>query len=263
MALVKENYLEERVAMGLVPGVTPIRILGVNIGPTTTAEILGASGSTHAFPVAALSSPKVSSSSANDTAAGSGVRTITATGVNSSFVEVSETISMNGQTQVAVTAAFMDVNTFRTATVGTAGGAAAGDIYFYTGAATAGVPNDLTTVQAKVLVGYNQDLTCKYTVPAGKSLLIRRFTAGTHGSATAQPTLLRVHYSTNFGITYMETFDTHMNTGGKVDSNLKNPMYFPEKTQMMVSVLCAAGTAATMGALEGWVIDNSSNFLGI
>lgn len=263
MAIVKENYLEERVAMGLIQGVTPIKIMGINIGPTTSAEILGASGSTHAFPVAALSSPVVSSSSANDAAAGSGVRTITATGVKADFTEVSETITMNGTTQVAVTGAFMDVNTFRTATVGTAGTSAAGDIYFYTGTATAGVPDSLPTVQAKVLVGYNQDLTCKYTVPLGKSLLIRRFTAGTHGSATAQPTLLRVHYSTNFGITYMESFDTHMNTGGKIDGNLKTPMFFPERTQMMVSVLCAAGTAATMGMLEGWVIDNSSNFLGI
>jgi hypothetical protein len=105
----------------------------------------------------------VSSSSASDTAAGTGARTVLITGLDANYDVITDTVTMNGQTAVTTTKSFLRINNMLVATAGT-GLANAGIIYIGSGAVTSGVPAVIYNV---IAVGYNNATSSQYTVPAG------------------------------------------------------------------------------------------------
>jgi hypothetical protein len=137
-------------------------ISGYNPDVDTTWENLWAAGGLINYPAAALQM-KVSSSSANDTAAGTGTRSVTITGLDEDYNEIVETIALNGQTAVTTTNSFLRINNFTTATAGS-GLTNAGDVYIGTGVVTAGVP---ATIYDMMPAGFNIHQTHAYTIPAG------------------------------------------------------------------------------------------------
>lgn len=70
----------------------------------------------------------VSSTNANDTAAGTGARTVLITGLDENYNDVTESIILNGLTGVNTTKQFIRVFKVRVTTAGS-GATAAGDIY--------------------------------------------------------------------------------------------------------------------------------------
>lgn len=136
---------------------------GLNPAVGASYEAVWDYGGDYNFVVAA--GPKVSSSDANDTAAGTGARTVRVFGLVAG-VETSEDVTLNGQTQVALTKVFTSVYSCEVLTAGS-GGTNAGDIYCSTGAVTAGVPNTATTVHFKMLAGASMSYNCAFRVPAG------------------------------------------------------------------------------------------------
>jgi len=134
---------------------------------------------------------KVSSSSTDDAAAGTGARTVYVEGLDANHREISETVTLNGQTEVLTTQSFIHINDAYVATAGS-GNSAAGDIYFGTGTVTAGVP---ATVYDLIKFDYNRRITGSYTIPAGYTghLVQGLFSAGqAGGSAQVVGRLLRV-----------------------------------------------------------------------
>ena len=119
----------------------------------------------------------VSSTSANDTAAGTGLRTLRIDGITTGNAEVSETITLNGQTGVLTSNVYTSIQYMDGLTAG-ASEKNAGDIYVGTGTITAGVP---ATAFGQILAGQNQSLMGYYTVPAGYSgyLLAGSISSGT------------------------------------------------------------------------------------
>jgi hypothetical protein len=105
----------------------------------------------------------VSSSSANDTSAGTGARTVYILGINSTGGEVSETVTLNGQTAVNTTHTYTEIQSAMVMSVGS-GGKNAGDIYIGTGTVTSGVP---ANVYGHILTGENESLMGHITIPAG------------------------------------------------------------------------------------------------
>lgn len=176
----KNEAFELQVSRGQVQGHSAVTFSGYNTDIDTTWESLIPSGGVIVYPTSA-EQMKVSSSSANDTAAGTGARTITITGLDASWNEISEVVTMNGQTAVLTTNSFLRINGL---SVTTADGllANAGNIYVGNGVVTAGVP---ATIYDMIPAGFNNRQTHAYTIPAnytGYIVSARFVTAQTAGS---------------------------------------------------------------------------------
>jgi len=100
------------------------------------------------------------SSDAADTAAGTGARTVTLFGLNSSWAEVSETVTLDGTTPVNTVGTYHRIYRMFVASAGS-GLKNAGNI-----TATAATDG---TVTARITAALGQTLMAIYTVPAGKT----------------------------------------------------------------------------------------------
>lgn len=173
-----------------IQGHEGVIVFGYNPDVDTSEESVWPNGGTVPHPTAE-SVLKISSTSADDTSAGTGARTVFIAGVDGDFNEVSETVILTGQTAVNTTNSYLYVNTFYVATVGS-GGANAGDINAGTGTVTAGVPAVLYDM---IAIGYNQRTTGHYCVPAGFTGYMVKgvITAGQASGSTSITTFLKQH----------------------------------------------------------------------
>jgi len=148
-------------SLGKVPGVRRIVFSGYNSDvdiATAPEDIFPALESTLIPVPASAESWEVVSSSANDTAAGTGARTLSITTLNGSFAEVTQTVTLNGTTPVALTGAHLTTNAAIVLTAGS-GGVNAGLLTIrVTGGGAA---------RAYISPGDGVLNQCKYTVPAG------------------------------------------------------------------------------------------------
>jgi len=122
-----------------------------------------------AYPwMSSATSLEIVSASANDTAAGTGARTVAISGLDASFNPVIQVITLNGTTAVAIPTQLLRINSAVVASAGS-GGVNAGNLTIRVsgGGATRGI----------VLAGYGTLRQSQYTVPAGFSLKITSYTA--------------------------------------------------------------------------------------
>lgn len=167
---------ELQVGRGQIPGHSIVHVFGHNPDVDTAEEtIWPVNGLLGHPPVPTVMT--ISSSNANDTAAGTGARTVYILGINGTGGFVSETVTLNGQTPVSTTKAYDAIEQMAVMTVGS-GGVNAGLIYAGTGIVTAGVPD---TVYSAVGVGDNLSLVGHWTCPAGHTgyLVLGSITCGT------------------------------------------------------------------------------------
>lgn len=172
---------ELQVARGQIQGHKTLFKFGNNEDINGTSEIVWSQGGAYTYPTVAAQ-VKVSSASANDTAAGTGARTIVVGGLDANYNEITETVALNGQTEVLTTNSFIRVFRAFVATAGS-GGTAAGVIYVGTGTVTSGVP---ATVYASIPLGANQTQMAMWTVPAGYTLYIYGGTFSASSNNVAQ-----------------------------------------------------------------------------
>ena len=180
----------------------------------------------------------VSSSSANDTSAGTGARTIVVQGLDANYNEVSETVTMNGQTAVTMTAAFLRVNYAYVATAGS-GNSAAGDIYIGTGTVTTGVP---ATVYDIIKLDYNVTTTGSYTIPAGYTGYVSQglFSTGqASGSTQVQGRLMTRGTDNSRRTAAITTLNN-----GVADYMFEYPLAIPEKTTVEATAIGSANNNA-------------------
>ena len=198
---------------------------------------------------------KVSSSSANDTSAGTGARTVTLSGLDANYVEISETVTLNGQTAVNTTNSYLRINRMCVKTAGT-GGQNAGVIYAGTGTVTSGVP---ANKYATVAVADNQSLMALWTVPADHTayLLQKDITA-----ATAQNNkYATIHLVARpFGEVF-QTKDKHVIDNGVLHQGYSIPLKFEEKTDIEVRCIgdSAGANIAVSAGLDMLYIRNGDS----
>lgn len=172
---------ELQISRGQISGHNFTHKFGYNPAIDTTDETIWTEGGVYVYPTTA-STMYISSSSTADTAAGTGARTATVSGLDANFTEISETVSLNGQVGVQLNGAlnWYRVNRIIVNTAGS-GGANAGVLYVGTEATpTGGVP---TNKYATVAIGDNQTLMCIWTVPRGYTAYLHQKDVSASSSA--------------------------------------------------------------------------------
>ena len=156
----EEFYLQ--VARSQIAGHETNFKFGFNPDVDDALETIWTEGGLYSY-LSAATILKVSSSSTDDTAAGTGARTVEIFGLDSNYNEISETVTLNGQTAVNTTNSYLRINRGIVKSAGS-GGQNAGVIYAGTGTVTAGVP---ANKYLSIAIGDNQTLMALWTVPAG------------------------------------------------------------------------------------------------
>lgn len=176
-----QTPIEWASAFSLIPGVTVGRATGY-VGTSGTGGV--AIRATSYAPQGANAQRSIKSSSANDTAAGSGARTVKLRYLTAAFVLKEETVTLNGTGSVNtsnVDIAF--VESMEVMTVGTQGGGNVGTISLYTGTGGGG------SVWASIAASDNMTYWAQHYVPAGVTCYLLNLTAGATvvgGSITVQ-----------------------------------------------------------------------------
>jgi hypothetical protein len=159
---------------GLVANMTTINKFGrnsdIDIG---TEDIWGAGGTW--VQTTAATTVNIVSSSVNDTAAGTGARTISVNGLDSNYNVITETLSLSGAVAVTTVNTYWIIHRIIVLTAGT-GATNAGTITsVWTGGGT--------PVGPSITIGKGQTQFCIYQIPAGYSGYLERYQGGMNGGA--------------------------------------------------------------------------------
>jgi hypothetical protein len=214
---------ELQVSRGQIENHRPIVVFGYNADIDTSLETVWPHGGLMPIPSAALQLT-VSSSDANDTAAGTGARTVFLSGLDAAHEEVEEVIILNGQSAVTTVNSYLHINFCDVRTAGSLT-SAAGTIYFGTGGVTAGVP---ATVYDVIEYDYNTRLTGAYTIPAGYTgyLMQGMFATGQQSGSTAITGRLTARGDDNI----LRTVAIVSINNGVADYSFEYPVRVSEKT---------------------------------
>lgn len=221
---------------GLVAGSTSQSMQGYNATVGTTLEPLLASSAATYPSLNAPTALTLSSASVNDTAAGTGARTVRVYGVGAGFVYQQEDIALNGTTAVTSTFTWLGVNQIVVTSAGSLGNNQ-GAVYAGFGGVTAGVP---ASILCAIAINENKSQGCVYTVPAGFTWEIRSFAVSFSVAGQVQ-----LRSRTNLGLTYRD------NTLPIAVGSWVLPSYVgkvvPEKTE--IQLWCSCTTSGVVGSV--------------
>lgn len=226
-----------QVARNQIQGHRSVIVFGFNPDVDTTQVSVWPLPSLITFPASAIQMT-VSSTSANDTSAGTGARTIVVQGLDANYNEVSETVTLNGQTAVTMTASLIRINYAYVLTAGSGNGAA-GDIYIGTGTVTAGVP---ATTYDIIKFDYNTTITGSWTVPAGYTAYVSQglFSSGQSGGSNQVQGRLLTRGTDNIRRTAAVT---SLNNG-VADYVFEYPIVIQEKTTIEATAIGSSSNNA-------------------
>ncbi len=156
----------DAVSLGLVSGFSRVGAFGNNpdVDTGTLPEDCWTGGGLYPW-MTAMTSLEVVSSSVSDSSAGVGARTITISGLNDLYMAVSQSITLNGTTPVAVPLQLFRINSSLITSAGTSQ-VNVGDITIRDTGAGA--------IRAIIPTGFGMTRQAPYTVVAGSSLLIKQ-----------------------------------------------------------------------------------------
>lgn len=219
----KVEPFELQVSRGQIAWHRPVIVFGFNSDVDTASETVWPGGGILDYPASALQM-SVSSSNANDTAAGTGARSVYIGGLDTNHNEVSETVVLNGQSAVTTQNSYLHINEAYVVSAGSTN-SAAGSIYIGTGVVTAGVP---ATIYDIIAFDYNKRVTGSYTVPAGYTGYLAQglFSAGQISGSTSVTGRLMTRGTNNIRLT---SAVVTLNNGA-ADYKFEYPITIPEKT---------------------------------
>ncbi len=233
------------VSRGLVSGVTFQTLQGYNQATGTTNEPIWAQSGTTYPNITAAQTLTLSSSSALDTSAGTGARTVLVTYILfSTGAEASSVVTLNGQTAVTITNDGRAINGVRVLTAGS-GGSNAGTLYVGYGALVLGVP-PANQILATVVIGKNKTQQAIYTVPAGKAYDLMAYRI-----AASVLTFIQLRTQSAVGAVQVVEFDLPVN--GLASFNSVAPSTFAAGTQIQLWAQTAAGAGAAGVILSGYL----------
>jgi hypothetical protein len=156
---------ELQVARGQIAGHEVLNVFGFASAVSTSFVAVWENNAAYVFPTVA-STMVASSSSASDTAV-----TILISGLDATYARVSESVTLNGTTDVTTTQSFFRINS-----VVTTSGVAVGTVY---------VKNAGGTTYAQITIGNGRTNMSVNTVPAGYTAYLTQFDAFSSTSVTS------------------------------------------------------------------------------
>jgi hypothetical protein len=241
---------ELQVARGQVDGHKTLFKFGINGDVGTSVETVWAQGGTYAYPASATVM-KISSSSADDTSAGTGARSIAIFGLDANYNEISESVLLDGQTAVNTGNSYLRISRMYVVTAGS-GATAAGTIYAGTGTVTSGVP---ATVYGMIALNANQTQMAFWTVPAGYTLYLTGlfYTSGnTNANAWTNFQLIQ----RPLGGVFRQQSSSRVPGNGDFVVDLHTPIAFTEKTDIEVRAVASTSPSNVSAEFEGIYIKN-------
>ena len=234
----KTEPFELQVARGQISWHYPQFKFGFNPDVDNALETVWAEGGLYGY-LSAASVLKVSSSSTDDAAAGTGARTVQLYGLDADYNEINEIVTLNGQTSVNSVNSFLRINRMVIRSAGS-GEINAGVVYAGTGAVTSGVPDNK---YATIAVGDGQTLMALWTVPAGYTAYLFQ-THVTAACTTSNKLLTATIVARPFGEVFQvkDKFGIQID-GGDINQIYHFPIKFDEKTDIEVRAISDAGSA--------------------
>ena len=195
----------------------------------------------------------VSSTSVNDTSGGSGANTILIQGLDENYVEIEETVTLNGQTQVTTQLSYLRI--YRAfVTLAGSSGTSGGIIYVGSSGATGGVPNG--TVYANLSIG-NQTQIAAYTVPAGHTLYLDEINI-TAALSLANKRVNASFHTRDFGSNVFRTRFINVLQSSQLKQLFKYPQDFAEKTDVEIRVSTNTSNNPIAASFQGVLIKNET-----
>lgn len=169
-------------AVGKIPALTPVNLFGhnVDVDSGTVPETVWTGGGLWVPPTAARIH-QIASSSANDTSAGTGARSVRLEGLDADNLEITEDVTLNGTTNVATTKEFLRINNMFLLSAGS-GKTNAGDI-------TATADTDSTVTQ-RIAAGDSTSHSAFFSIPADDKAFIVAGFATIHRPTTTSSAMV-------------------------------------------------------------------------
>lgn len=219
-------YLE--IAKGNVPKHSLITKFGLNEDVDTGSfpEDLWGSNGVYVQPTAARLH-NFTSTSANDTSAGTGARTILIRGIDGSFNAASETITMNGLANVPTVNSYVHIHLVQVLTAGSTGN----NVGLITGTAQTDA-----TLTISVNPTFNQSVSSIYMVPVGYKAYIARLSSRMNNPTANSNATVQLLNKPFGGVFQLKTQAGLNNSGSSfVNVNFEAPFILQAKSMTKLS----------------------------
>jgi len=213
------------VARGLRPDCETVYLFGINNAVDTSFETIFDNGGVYPFPVTAQALGLVSDD-AGDT------MSVLIKGLDGDYNQISETVALNGQTQVSTSQAFLRVNEAQITS-----GENAGDITVSSG----------SDVVALIKAGDGAHQAIVYSVAAGHSLFIKKVLLDGNMSADKAFRFRAAIHDLDDNDLILRFFESVTSTS--LDFNLDIPFVVPEKKDFCIE----AKAEQTAGVIAAYV----------
>ena len=221
---------------------------GFNDTIGSSAETIWSVGGTYTFPSTATAVTVVSASANDDgSPAGTGAQTVTIEGLDSSYAEVSETVTMNGTSAVTTTQTFLRINRAYVATAGSTGS--------NVGAIT--IANTTPTTLASIAATAGIAEQCVYTVPAGYTAYITRYMLSSYNSTSGAGSAGQIWVKPYGGANQLATTVRIPGTGA-FSCEADYPFPVTEKSDVDFRGVALAGSSNMSAQLQMVIIKNDS-----
>lgn len=221
---------------------------GFNDAVGASSETIWSVGGTYTFPSTATALTVVSASTDDDgSPVGTGARTVTIVGLDANYAPVTETVTMNGTTNVTTTQTFLRVNEAYVATAGSTGS--------NVGAIT--IANTTPTTLASIAATAGIVQQCVYTVPAGYTVFITRYMLSSYNSTAGAASAGQIWVKNYGGANMLATTVRIPGTGAfTCEADYPFPVY--EKSDIDFRGVALAGSSNMSAQLQMVSIKNDS-----
>jgi hypothetical protein len=214
------------------------------ISGTFTSEQTVWNSNTIWVPPTSAATMTVVSTSANDISAGTGARTVSIAGLDANYLEISETITMNGLTPVTTTKSYLRISRMTVASAGST----------QSNAGVISISN--TSLQGSIVAGAGQSSFSIYTVPANKVAYMHSLHLSSSKSTDGK-FMLRTCIN---GVSRIR--HSALLTGGFYSVEFKYPTVIPAGTDIELRAVANTGNGTVAGAYDLFLVDKPITTMG-